>query len=270
MQHAALRQEDAPASAAFDTFSPFYDVLTGHQDYDWWWSVLLPLAEAAGLSGNRVLDVGCGTGKSLAPLLARGWSGVGVDVSSGMLAQARRKLGSEAELVEHDMRALPVLGEFDLVCSLCDAINDLRDEQQLVETFSGFRRNLAPGGVVVFDVNTIRTFRDLSNSAFVRQESDRVLVVEGSADDLQPGMLLRLDLVAYERRDDYFWSCVRSSHWQRHHPDAEVRRALHAAGLECVAVYGQRMEMEDTHDELRDEKAVYVARAVGTSDGERR
>lgn len=270
MLRAAPRQEDAPASAAFDAFAPFYDVLTAHQDYDWWWSALLPLAEAAGLSGDRVLDVGCGTGKSLAPLLARGWSGVGVDGSGGMLAEARRKLDPEVTLVEHDMRDLPALGEFDLVCSLCDAINDLRDERELIETFTGFRRNLAPGGVALFDVNTIRTFRDLADSAFVRQEPDRVLVVEACGDDLEPGAFVRLDFVAYERRDDYFWSCARSSHWQRHHPDAEVRRALHAAGLECVAVHGQRMEIEDAFDELRDEKAVYVARAAATKRGERR
>ncbi len=252
-------REDASAVAAYDAFAPFYDVLTAHQDYDWWWSVLLPLAEAAGLAGDRVLDVACGTGKSLGPLLARGWSAVGVDASAGMLAEARRKLGSDVQLAEHDMRDLPVLGEFDLVCCLNDAVNNVRDERQLVETFLGFRRNLAPGGVVVFDVNTIRTFRNYS--AFVHQEPDRVLVVEGrGGDDMEQGARLRVDFVVLERRD-VSWTCARSPHIQRHHPDVEVRRALRAADLELVEVRGQTMWVVSELDELRDEKAVYVARA---------
>jgi ubiquinone/menaquinone biosynthesis C-methylase UbiE len=262
--------EDAPAAAAFDAFASNYDVFTEHQDYEWWWSALLPLAEAAGLSGSRVLDVACGTGKSLGPLVARGWSAVGVDASSGMLAEARRKFGSEVTLVEHDMRDLPVLGEFDLVCCLNDAVNDIHDEQQLLETFTGFRRNLVPGGVVVFDVNTIATFR--SYAAFVHQEPGRVLVVEGhSGDDLREGALLQVDFVVYERGGEYFWTCNRSSHFQRHHPDAEVRRALRTAGLELAGAYGQTVRTVGALDELRDEKAVYVARAprVGHVGGDR-
>jgi SAM-dependent methyltransferase len=256
-----LEEDESPAAAAYDAFAPFYDVLTEHQDHDWWWSALLPLAEAAGLPGNRVLDVACGTGKSLAPLLARGWAGVGVDASPGMLAEARRRLGSDVRLVEHDMRALPTVGEFDLVCALNDAINYVLDERQLTQTFTGFRRNLAPGGVVVFDVNTIGTFR--AYDALVHQEPDRVLVVEGrGGDELQQGATMRSDFIVLERRDGFFWHCSRSPHFQRHHPDAEIRRALHAADLELVSVHGQlHLRIAETLDELNDEKAVYVARA---------
>lgn len=262
--------DNALAAAAYDAFAPFYDILTEQQDYDWWWSVLLPLAEAAGLSGNRVLDVACGTGKSLGPLITRGWAAVGVDASEGMLAEARRKLGPEVRLIEHDMRDLPALGEFDLVCALNDAVNYVLDERQLVETIAGFRRNLAPGGVVVFDANTLGTFRGYG--ALVHQEPGRVLVVEGhSGDDFQHGALMRSDFVVLEQRDGFSWHCHRSPHFQRHHPDAEIRRALRAAGLELAGVYGQDFRvLSDTVDELRDEKAVYVARAprVGAEGGE--
>lgn len=258
------RDEDAPASVAYDAFAPHYDSLTAHHDYDWWLSVLLPLAEAAGMSGTRVLDVACGSGKSLRPLLERGWSGVGLDISRGMLAQARQALGPDVPLLEHDMRALPVLGEFDLVLSLCDAVNYVRDERQLVDTFRGFRRNLAPDGVVVFDVNTLSAFRSLATCALVRQEPDRVLLLEGCPGDeeILPGGLLEMDFVVLERRDELFWSCSRTRQVQRHFPESAVRQALGAAGLVCVEVRGQHMELEDTLDEARDSKAVYVAQAI--------
>ena len=259
-------EEGTGAAAAYDAFAPFYDVFTAHQDYDWWWSALLPLAEAAGLAGNRVLDVACGTGKSLGPLLATGWTAVGVDLSSAMLAEARRKLGPELPLVEHDMRELPTLGEFDLVCALNDAVNYVLDEHELLETFKGFRRNLAVGGVAVFDANTIGTFRNYG--ALVHQEPGRIIIVEGhGGDELGPGDTMRSDFVVLRQREGFSWTCDRTPHSQRHHPDAEVRRALDAAGLELVEVRGQEVkQLHPTVDELRDEKVVYVARAVPSSE----
>lgn len=74
--------------------------------------------------GDRVLDVGCGTGLNLRPLVAKvGRSGsvVGVDVSESMLRQARRKVRQahwdQVQLVCCDAAQLSdvVAGSFDAV-----------------------------------------------------------------------------------------------------------------------------------------------------------
>jgi SAM-dependent methyltransferase len=267
-----LQRDTALAASAYDAFAPFYDFLTKDADYDWWWSALLPLVEAAGVPGRRVLDVACGTGKSLEPLLAAGWSGVGVDASSGMLELARAKLAPGVPLLEHDMRDLPVLGEFDLICALNDPISYLLDEQELVDTFDGFRRNLAPGGVVIFDVNTLGMFRDYE--ALVQQEPGRVLLVEANGHpDFEDGAIMRVDFTVLEQRTGFYWSRHSSPHFQRHQPDADLRRALAAAGLQFFGAYGQTNKtIADTVDELNDERAVYLARVpcagVPTNGGE--
>ncbi|WP_445147648.1 methyltransferase domain-containing protein [Baekduia sp. Peel2402] len=255
------------SGAAYDVFAPFYDSLTRDADYEWWWSALMPLAEAAGLSGRRALDVACGTGKSLAPLLEAGWSAVGVDISAPMLDLARRKLGPDVPLLQRDMCDLPVLGVFDLICSLNDSVNYLLEQEQLVAAFKGFRRNLAPGGVVLFDVNTIGMYRVYG--ALVRQEPSRVLIVEGIADgEVEPGGVFRTDFVVLEQREGFFWTIERSPHFQRHHPDADIRAAMLEAGLEFVGAHGQTYKtITPTVDEDTDEKVVYVARAP--TDGRR-
>ena len=186
------------ATTAYDAFAPYYDLLTRDADHGWSWSALLPLAEAAGLPGTRVLDVACGTGRSLEPLVACGWPAMGVDASAGMLAQARERLGPEVPLLEADMRELPRLGGFDLVCALGDSINHLLGEGQLADAFAGFRRNLAPGGVVLFDVATLATFRD--PAALVQQEPGRIVLVEDDADaTFLPGALVRAEFLVDAR-----------------------------------------------------------------------
>ena len=114
----------APADP-YDRLAPAYDVLSAGYDHERWLTELLALLSEHGLRGRRVLDVGCGTGKSVVPLLRRGFAVTGVDRSAGMLEVARARLGDDVELVRADMRELPCLGAFDLVACLDDGVNHL-------------------------------------------------------------------------------------------------------------------------------------------------
>src|SRR5919112_2530262 len=99
---------DAPLKPdAYATFAPFYEQFTRDYDYDRWLRRLERLARIHGLTGRRVLDVGCGTGKSLRPLLALGYDGDGCDVSGAMLREAARLLPG-VSFFEADMRDLRV------------------------------------------------------------------------------------------------------------------------------------------------------------------
>src|SRR5690349_5744160 len=109
----------------YDRTAPVYDRFTAHHDFELWLGNLLPALEAEGLVRGRLLDVGCGTGKSFIPMLERGWSVTAVDVSEQMLEVARSKARDRADFHAADLRNLPTLGEFDLVWCLGDVINYL-------------------------------------------------------------------------------------------------------------------------------------------------
>ena len=57
--------------------------------------------------GSRVLDVGCGTGTQLERYLAAGCDVSGIDTSPAMLARARERLGSAADLRLADAQRIP-------------------------------------------------------------------------------------------------------------------------------------------------------------------
>jgi ubiquinone/menaquinone biosynthesis C-methylase UbiE len=261
------------AREAYDALAPGYDALTAHHDHEAWTATLLERAEAAGLRGRRLLDVACGTGNTLVPMVARGFCATGVDVSEAMLAEAGGKLPPDVRLVAGDMRALPALGQHDLVWSLGDACNYLQTYDELVQAFEGFRRNVGPDGVVVIDVNTLATFRRLYSSLLVMPERERVVIVEGQGD---PGLASGGAAIAWVDRlepgDDGWWIRTRSVHHHRHHAPETIRAALAAAGLACEAELGAQITgaLERPLDELRHTKAVYIARPRRVRLSERR
>jgi SAM-dependent methyltransferase len=261
------------AREAYDALAPGYDALTAHHDHEGWTGNLLERAQAAGLRGQRLLDVACGTGNTLVPMVARGFRASGVDVSPAMLAEAEGKLTPDVRLMAGDMRALPRLGEHDLVWSLGDACNYLQTPEELVQAFEGFRRNLAPEGVIVIDVNTLATFRRLYSSLLVIPGRERVVIVEGKGD---PGLPSGAAAVAWldrlERGAHGWWTRTRSVHHHRHHAPETIRAALDAAGLRCVAEFGAQLTgaLEHPVDELRHSKAVYIARRGAPETSERR
>jgi SAM-dependent methyltransferase len=257
----------AYARAAYGALAPLYDAFTAHHDYDAWTAELEALARECGLAGSRLLDVGCGTGKSFLPFLARGWTVAGCDLSGPMVRIAAAKAPG-VPLTVCDMRSLPVLGRFDIVACIDDGMNYLLETRDLERAFAGMRRNLAAGGLVIFDVNTLATYRGFFASSTVTQTDSAFLVWHGlTRADAPPGVLAEAAFTAFSRRGNASWSRTDSHHRQRHHPPDVINAAVRRAGLEVVAVHGQGLDGRPRPglDESTHTKAIYVARAAGAS-----
>jgi SAM-dependent methyltransferase len=199
---------------------PAYDALTADYDHDAWLSAIERVAVAHGPAGRRVLDVACGTGKSFLPLLERGYDVTACGTSAAMLAVARAKVGTRASLQRLDMRALPALGRFDLVTCLDDALNYLPDEAAVTEALTGMRANLARCGVLVFDVNALRTYRGSFAGDWVVDGKDCVVAWRGrTPPDLSPGGSAELVVDAFLRPagGGEAWVRHRAVHRQFHH-----------------------------------------------------
>src|SRR5215217_2508267 len=102
---------DSDAARAYAALAPAYDLLTADYAYGPWLAAIERLAIRHGLTGRRLLDVGCGTGKSFMPLLDRGFDVTACDISPEMVAAARAKAAGRADVLVADMRRLPILGE---------------------------------------------------------------------------------------------------------------------------------------------------------------
>jgi SAM-dependent methyltransferase len=253
------------AEIAYEAIAPFYDDFTAHHDYELWLGNLLPELERLGLQGDRLLDVACGTGKSFIPMLNRGWKVTASDISPAMIELAQAKVGDAVALSVADMRELPEFGQFDLVFCLDDAINYLLSGEELEQALSGMRRNLGPGGLLMFDVNTILAYRTFFAEEVVVERDGRRLVWKGrSSPDVEPGSISEASFEALPPEGGDGARIPPEMHRQRHFPEAEVLATLEQAGLECLEVFGHGHDAI-LRQPLRDEvhsKAVYIARAA--------
>lgn len=124
-------------SAGWDDYAPFYDWenarTLGRRDVPFW-------RQLATRANGPVLELGCGTGRLLAPIARSGAQIVGIDRSGPMLAFARRRVRrarSGAAIVRGDIRYLPFLPRsFGLVMAPYGMLQSLTREGDLRETLA--------------------------------------------------------------------------------------------------------------------------------------
>lgn len=110
--------------------------------------------------GDRILDVGVGTGRASLPLARTGRRVTGVDSSQAMLDECRRQAGETlVELLQGDVLAPPVPdADFDTVM----ALNVLTHFPHWREVLAAWKDKVSPGGRIIFDVYSldhVRHFR---------------------------------------------------------------------------------------------------------------
>jgi SAM-dependent methyltransferase len=118
------------------------------QDVEFWRAVVG--REPSG----RVLELACGTGRVTLPLAAAGFSIVGLDVDSTMLAVARDRRGAARWplLVTSDMRRFALRCRFDAIIVPYNSIQLLTDQDDVSACLRGLAEHLAPTGVVGLEV----------------------------------------------------------------------------------------------------------------------
>ena len=141
-----MDKQPEEVAGMFDTVASKYDltnaVLSGGNSTLWRYAVVKAIDPQ---SGERVLDIACGTGTSSSALTRTGATVVGLDFSPGMLEQARRK-HSSVEFVEGDAMQLPfVSDEFDAV-TISFGLRNVADPRAALDEMY---RVLKPGGRLV-------------------------------------------------------------------------------------------------------------------------
>ena len=103
---------------------------------------------------QRILDVGCGTGRHSIELSKRGYHVTGIDLSESQLARARKKAADHnltIDFQQHDARNLPFNNEFDVAIMLCEGGFPLMENDEMnFEILQNVTKSLKPGAKFIF------------------------------------------------------------------------------------------------------------------------
>lgn len=206
---------------------------------------LIQYAQMHDWLGRRVVDLGCGTGKSVRWLANHGYNVTGVDLSPSMLRVAQANMtgsGVSFQLYEGDLRALHDLHDIDLVLTL-DTLNELGSLRDLEAAFASAARILPPEKLFIFDLRTIEGLTAGDSPAVSLTETDEMTAFRSHQFDYERQSSSD-SFVLFMRRDS-LWERQTAVRMLRGFPIQVAAALLQRAGFGIMALLNARMEAVD-------------------------
>jgi SAM-dependent methyltransferase len=216
--------------------------------------------EAAALDEERnlVVELGCGTGSFTQIMKKKGYDMIGIDMSPDMLNVARNKAASEGldiMYLEQDMRELDLYCTAGTIVSVCDSVNYVLEDDELLETFRLVNNFLFPGGVFIFDFNTLHKYRDVIGDATIAENRDDCSFIWDNYFHDEEN-INEYDLTIFVRCNEgkELFQRFTETHYQRGYTLEEMKMLVERSGMVFVTAIDA-----DTHEEpSEDSERIYI------------
>ncbi|MCR6544984.1 class I SAM-dependent DNA methyltransferase [Dehalobacterium formicoaceticum] len=221
----------------YQSMAAVYDRLMGHVNYQDWVRGLEHQWQKLNIVPHQVLDVGCGTGNLLLPLVQGGYQVIGIDNSPEMLSVCQDRLFEKnlsSLLLEMDIEEIQLPKPVDSAICLCDTLNYLTDESALERGLKNIYHVLKPGGSFIFDLRTPHYYEDiLADAEWMQKEEGLYLFWEN---DFSQNPLMNMELTFFiEEKNGLFRKYV-EEHQQRCYPMEMMKELMEKMGFKLEAV----------------------------------
>lgn len=238
-------------------FAKIYDKFTDASDVRARADFITEALRRYGVAEGILLDLACGTGRLSEAFILAGYDVISVDYSAEMLQAARERLlkyGAKALVLQQDMRELDLFGTVRAaVCSM-DGVNHLLTPEDVRRVFGKVSLFTEPGGVFIFDVNTVYKHRQvLADNTFVYEDDTDFLVWQNEycAEDDTVQMLLD----TFSVRPDGAYVRYSDEITERAYELDDIEEMLKGAGFSEVYRFADR----SFEAPQKDEERVYFA-----------
>lgn len=247
---------------AYTSFAQVYDLFQDNIPYEEWADYLKSLLNEYGVKDGLVLDLGCGTG-SITELLAKaGYDMIGVDNSEDMLEIAmdkRGRSGLDILYLLQDMREFELYGTMRAAVSICDSMNYILEEDDLLQVFSLVNNYLDPGGIFIFDLNTVYKYQEILGEQTIAEDREECSFIWDNFYD-EEEMINEYDLTVFVQEEGDLFRRYCETHYQRAYSSETVRALIEKAGMEVLAIYDAFTYNKPKPDS---ERVYFVAREHG-------
>lgn len=258
--------------SAYESFASVYDIFMDNVDYEAWCRYLTGLLKKYGIDSGLVCELGCGTGSMTELLAAAGYDMIGIDASVEMLEEAQEKKyasGADILYLNQDMRCFELYGTVRAIISVCDSMNYLLKEKDLLTVLRLANNYLDPGGVFIFDLNTAAKYSRIGDSVIAENREDGSFIWENDWDPEQQLNEYVLTLFLPEGDpEEELYRRYEEVHLQRAYDLQTVQRLVEEAGM---IFEGAFEAYTDSVPEEGSERILVIAREKGkelTGNGE--
>lgn len=222
-------------------FAEVYDTFMDNVPYSEWADCLEGILKEHGVCGGLVLDLGCGTGSMTESLAGRGYDMIGVDNAGEMLEIAvkkREESGHDILYLQQDMCGFELYGTVRATVSVCDCINYVLEEEELLEAFRLVNNYLDPGGIFLFDFNTQYKYENILGNRTFAEDRDECSFIWNNF-YYEEDRVNEYELTLFIRDGDAggLYRKFQETHYQRGYTLEEIKRLIEKSGLEFVEAY---------------------------------
>ena len=250
---------------AYTSFASVYDTFMDNIPYEEWAEYLVGLIKEYGIHDGLVLDLGCGTGNMTELLAHAGYDMIGIDNAEEMLEIAmdkRAESGHDILYLLQDMREFELYGTVKAIVSICDSINYITEEEDLLEVFRLVNNYLDPKGIFVFDFNTVYKYSEVLGNQTIAEDRDECSFIWDNYyyEDEQINEY-ELSLFIKEEDSDLYRK-YQETHFQKAYDLETIKGLVEQSGLEYITAY-DAFTKNAPHD--NSERIYVVAREHGKS-----
>ncbi|HJD26687.1 MAG TPA: class I SAM-dependent methyltransferase [Candidatus Blautia intestinipullorum] len=247
---------------SYGRFAQVYDLFMDNVDYAGWADHLEKRLKTAGIENGLVLELGCGTGTMTGLLAQKGYDMIGVDNSEEMLAEAMEKKvesGLDILYLMQDMQEFELYGTVRAAVSVCDSLNYITDPEELKQVFCLVNNYLDPGGLFLFDINTVHKYRDVLGDTTIAEDREEASFIWENSYDPE-SRINTYELAVFLPREDGLYEKCEELHCQRGYEKAEIEKLLKEAGMEIEGVYEAYTDKPASKDS---ERLLFIAKEHG-------
>lgn len=224
--------------SSYKEFAIYYDQLMDDVDYEAWFIYIKKIFAKFNIEPKEILEMASGTGNLTYYLCKERYNVISFDRSEEMLSIAYNKLlrFKNVQLLKQDMVDFNINKQVDSILCICDSINYITDENELLKVFKNVYNHMKKDGLFIFDINSYyKLSKVIGNNTFIEDREN--IYYTWQNDFNMDNDLAQFYLTFFVKTEDGKYMRFEEEHMERAYHVEKIASLLKKSGFIQIDIY---------------------------------